>query len=107
LASGRVLPSDCIQLEELHCKLRLFKRPSEEWDRWKVQVYFTASPNPEQRKAFREMMHAWKTVGEFKGVGGYGIDRFKGLQFQAKTESAFFEADMGSADPGTARCARR
>jgi hypothetical protein len=95
------LPTDCSPHAEPRCKLRLFKRPHEEWDDWRVGVYFTLQPDRDQQQGFADLIKAWQTVAEFWGFGK-PIDRFKGLHFDQKTESAYFEADMGSAEPGLA-----
>jgi hypothetical protein len=99
--SGR-LPSDCVPHSEPGCKLRVFKRPREEWEAWRVAVYFTVEPNRQQRKSFRDLIKAWQTLGEFAGFGGRSISGFLGLRFEPKTASASFDADMGGADPEVA-----
>jgi hypothetical protein len=71
LSNERILPKDCVPLKEPVGKLSLFKRPRDEWDNWKVEVHFTVSPGSAQRKIFREIINAWKTVGEF---GAFGAD---------------------------------
>ena len=79
LSNERILPRDCVPLEEAVSKLSVFKRPRDEWDNWKAEVHFTVSPDGVQRKLFREVINAWKTVGEFGGFGGRNIDSFKGV----------------------------
>jgi hypothetical protein len=96
------IPSDAVSYAELQSKLRLLKRGREDWDDWRVAVYFTDQPNEKQQVTFRELIKAWETMAYFGGFGGKPIDRFKGLHFDPKTESAYFEADMGSGDPTVA-----
>ena len=66
-------------------------------------MYFSRCPGEDEQTAFRGLIKAWQTVGDYGAFGAVGMDRFHGLYFDKKTESAAFEADMGSADPVLAR----
>jgi hypothetical protein len=93
------LPEDCVLQTQSEWALSVYVRPREEWDDWRVTVFFTVQPTSEQKQTFEEIIRAWETMGYF---GGFDkpIDSFKGMHFDDEAASAVIEADMGSADPG-------
>jgi hypothetical protein len=96
------LPRDCVPRSDPISKLRLFNRPFEDSEDWRVAVFFTVQPSRQQRKLFRQAIKGWQTVAEFGAFGGQSISKFRGLRFEPKTESAYFDADLGHADAGLA-----
>jgi hypothetical protein len=95
------LPADCVLRTQSEWALNIYDRPRQDWDDWRLAVYFTVQPTSEQKQTFQEIIRAWETMGYFGGFDK-AIDRFEGPRCDDADASAMIEADMGGADPGLA-----
>jgi hypothetical protein len=72
------------------------------WEDFKLAVYFSRLPTPEERHEFSGLLRSWLKIGVFCGLGGPGIHSHSEVSFDDSSESARVCADMIGADPDVA-----
>jgi hypothetical protein len=72
------------------------------WDDFRLAVYFSRLPSPEERSEFSGLLRSWLKIGVFGGLGGPGIHSHGEVSFDDSSESASVCADMIGADPDVA-----
>jgi hypothetical protein len=72
------------------------------WEDFRLAVYFSRLPSPEERHEFSGLLSSWLKIGVFGGLGGRGIHSHGEVSFDDSTESASVCADMVGADPDVA-----